>query len=221
MLVLLVAAAATAQLSALALTARPIVPAAVETTFVSAPLPAHTDTSIRPLALVPAPMMRPIDVPLALAPLDTPRARPRAVFYSDAYYTRLTIHRWGSYVELPLFAAEYYLGNRLYTARTLQPTWVRTTHRGVAYGLGALFAVNTVTGAWNLWDSRHDPSSGSLKYVHTALMLASDAGFAWAGTVGSGARNATTATWRRHKNIALGSIAIATVGTGIMWLWNH
>ena len=36
---------------------------------------------------------------------DTPVVRRRAVQYSDQYYTRLTIHRYGSYLMLPLFAA--------------------------------------------------------------------------------------------------------------------
>lgn len=191
---------------------------ATETTFVRQPQRPRADSLVRPLALEPEPALATLG---PLAPLDTPRARPRAIEYSDAYNTRLTIHRWGSYVELPLFATEFLLGNTLYTSRTPPASWVRPTHRDVAYGLAALFTVNTVTGAWNLWDSRHDPSGRPLKYVHTALMLASDAGFAWAGTVGSGARYATTATWRRHRNIALGSMALATAGTGIMWLWNH
>src|SRR4051812_48754002 len=42
-----------------------------------------------------------------------PRRRPRAIEYSDWYYRRLQIHKWGSYIELPLFAGEYWLGNKL------------------------------------------------------------------------------------------------------------
>jgi len=46
---------------------------------------------------------------------DTPdtRRRVHAVEYSDAYNTRLTIHRLGSYTVLPLVGVEYYLGDRL------------------------------------------------------------------------------------------------------------
>ncbi len=153
--------------------------------------------------------------------VDTPRARPRAIEYSEWYDRRLTLHRWGSYVELPLFAAEYTLGQRLYNEAFLAPSWVRTTHRGVAYGLGALFTVNTATGLWNLWDSRDDPSGRTRKWLHTALMLGSDAGFAWAGTVGSGARNQSITVWRRHRAIALGSISLATAGTALMWFWKQ
>lgn len=158
---------------------------------------------------------------LALAPLDTPRARPRAVEYSDWYDRRLTIHRWGSYVELPLFASEWALGQTLLNKGFTAPSWVRPTHRGVAYGLAALFTVNTVTGVWNLWDSRHDPSGRTRKWLHTGLMLASDAGFAWAGNVGSGARNKPYSTWQQHRNIALGSIGLATAGTALMWFWKQ
>src|ERR1700693_6187147 len=39
--------------------------------------------------------------------------RPRAIQYSDAYYTRLAIHRYASSAELPLFAVEYALGQRI------------------------------------------------------------------------------------------------------------
>ena len=44
-------------------------------------------------------------VPVVAA--DTPRVRRHAVAYSDAYNTRLTIHRIGSYTMLPLFAGEW------------------------------------------------------------------------------------------------------------------
>jgi len=173
----------------------------------------------------------------AVAPADTPRTatgdlRPRpvaaasllsrsdstqhrAVEYSDAYYTRLTIHRIGSYTMLPLFAAEYYLGNRLMNDRT-RPEWLKPAHVGVATGIGALFTINTITGVWNLWDARRDPNARGLRYVHSALMIASEAGFALAASVvdddeGGGSRQTL------HRNIALGSIGLSTVGTAIMW----
>ncbi|HWJ24440.1 MAG TPA: hypothetical protein VNS52_18920, partial [Gemmatimonadaceae bacterium] len=91
-----------------------------------------------------------------LTPTDTiRRRRPRAIEYSDWYARRLTIHRIGSYTMIPLFAAEYALGQRLLSTSP-RPAWVRPTHIGVAVGTAALFGVNTITGAWNLWDSRHD-----------------------------------------------------------------
>lgn len=157
----------------------------------------------------------------SLVPVDTPvvRRRPRAIEYSDAYNTRLTIHRIGSYAMLPLFAGEYYLGDRLLNG-TNPPSWMKPTHVTVAGALGVLFTVNTVTGVWNLWDSRQDPSGRTRRYLHTALMLASDAGFAWAGAVGGDADHSYTAG-QHHRNIALGSIALSTAGTALMWFWKQ
>ncbi len=161
----------------------------------------------------------------AAAAVDTPVVRRRrAVQYSDQYYTRLTIHRYGSYVMLPLFAAEYALGQNLINDAN-PPSWVKPTHTGVALGIGALFAVNTVTGAWNLWESRDDPSNRALRITHTVLMLASDAGFAITGaltpTEHSSDFNEIRSSRNRHRNWALGSIAVSTAGTALMWFVKH
>ena len=43
-----------------------------------------------------------------------PQVHPVATTYSDAYQTRLKIHKYASYVTLPLFAAEVALGESLY-----------------------------------------------------------------------------------------------------------
>jgi hypothetical protein len=152
-------------------------------------------------------------------PVDTPRVRrrPRAIEYSDAYNTRLTIHRYGSYTMLPLFAGEWYLGDRLLNGVN-PPSWMKPAHARVAGALGVLFTVNTITGAWNLWDSRDDPSGRTRRYLHTGLMLASDAGFAWAGALGGSAKH-NFDTARRHRDIAIGSIGLSTVGTALMWFW--
>jgi hypothetical protein len=163
---------------------------------------------------------QPVPKPTA-APSDTPqvRRRPRSVEYSDAYYTRLTIHRIGSYTMLPLVASEWYLGNRLLNGGDV-PSWTKSTHVGVATAIGVLFTVNTVTGAWNAWDSRHDPSGRTRRYLHTGLMLAADAGFAWAGLVADEAGHGGDDA-RRHRDIALASIGVSTVGTALMWFWKN
>jgi hypothetical protein len=157
----------------------------------------------------------------SLAQRDTVarRKRTRAIEHSDAYYTRLRIHQIASYTELPLFATEYVLGERLLREeRTGFPSGgLKGAHQAVALGLGALFTINTVTGGWNLWESRHDPSGRPLRFIHSALMLASDAGFAWAGATGGG-DEATLADIRHHRAIAVSSIGVATVGTVMMWL---
>ena len=149
-----------------------------------------------------------------LIPVDTPVTRPRAIEYSDWYNRRLTLHRMASYTMLPLFAAEYALGENLLNDRNPAP-WMRTSHEFVAGGLGALFVMNTVTGVWNLWDSRHDRSGRTRRIIHSAVMLASDAGFTWAGVLGSRARD-HFADRRPHRNVAIGSIAIASLGTAMM-----
>ncbi|HEX3276717.1 MAG TPA: hypothetical protein VHR43_17815, partial [Gemmatimonadales bacterium] len=78
---------------------------------------------------------------------DTGGTRPRAIEYSDAYGTRLAIHRYASYAELPLFAAEFALGQRILNGERTgdrASSGTRSAHSAVAGGLGVLFAVNTV-----------------------------------------------------------------------------
>jgi hypothetical protein len=148
---------------------------------------------------------------------DTTRPRTKAIEYSDAYATRLRIHRIASYAELPLFASEYLLGDRL-----MQPNhadWIKPTHTVVAGGLGALFALNTVTGVWNLVESRNDPAGRARRLLHSALMIAADAGFAYTGLITASDASESSDDRTRHKNAALVSMGIATVGTAMMWLW--
>jgi hypothetical protein len=126
-------------------------------------------------------------------------------------------------VALPLFATEYWLGNKLMNDLVVK-SWVRPLHGAVAGSIGALFAVNTVTGLWNLYDSRNDPSDRTRKIIHTVGMLAADGGFlvtaalageseGYYGNYGNNAQN--------HKNAALVSIGIASASTIMMWLWKH
>src|SRR5690349_12644660 len=109
--------------------------------------------------------------------LDTPVVRrPRPIEYGDAYYTRLTIHRYGSYAMIPLFVAEYSLGQNLMNDAS-PASWMKPSHAAVAGGIGVLFGVNTITGVWNLWESRDDPAGRTRRIVHSVMMIASDAGF--------------------------------------------
>jgi hypothetical protein len=135
----------------------------------------------------------------------------------------------GSYVELPLFAAEYDLGNRLLAAPVVargQETSpgersLKDEHLAVAAGLGILFAGNTITGGWNLLEAWPPPGSHrKLLLTHTALMLASDAGFAIAGAIGGQAAHQESAR-SAHRAVAVGSIGLATVGTAMMWIWDR
>ena len=149
------------------------------------------------------------------------RPRPRAIEYSDAYYTRLEIHHWASYAELPLFAGEWFVGQRLLNEeRTGFPSsGLKTTHQAIALGLGALFTINTVTGGWNLWEGRKDPAGRTLRILHSVTMLGADAGFAWAGASGGGAKQ-TDVGANHHRTIAISSMALATAGTAMMWFFH-
>ena len=49
-------------------------------------------------------------------------------------------------------------------------------------------------------------------------MLASDAGFVWTAAIAGDAQHNHDAG-TRHRNVALGSIALSTVGTALMWFW--
>jgi hypothetical protein len=149
------------------------------------------------------------------------RPRPRAIEYSDAYYTRLKIHRVASYAELPLFAAEWVLGQRLLNEeRTGFPSsGLKTAHTTVALGLGALFTINTVTGGWNLWESRKDPAGRTRRLIHSVALLGADAGFALAGATGGDANETDTGA-NHHRTIAISSMALATAGTAMMWFFH-
>jgi hypothetical protein len=156
-------------------------------------------------------------VPRAPILSDTQPRRPRPVTYSDAYFTRLTIHRWGSYTMLPLFAAEVALGQNLIND-SRPPSWIKSTHVGVALGIGALFTSNTVTGVWNLWESRKDPAGRTRRLVHSALMIASDAGFVATGLLAEDAGHSVDGR-NRHRTVALTSMGVAAVGGVMMWFW--
>lgn len=152
--------------------------------------------------------------------------RPRAVTHSDLYYTRLKIHRIGSYVILPLMVGEYFLGDKLIKQGGGEGGGVKGAHSAVAGGIGVVFGVNTVTGLWNLWESRHDQGGRARKYLHSALLIAADAGIALAAASAGEAggddgreRVANGDGAQRHRNIAVGAMGIGAVGTAMMWLW--
>jgi hypothetical protein len=160
----------------------------------------------------------PLSITLPVSPVDTQPRRRHAIEYSEWYSRRLTIHRLGSYTMLPLFAGEYVLGNQLLHGN--EGSGMKAAHVAVATGIGALFTVNTVTGAWNLWDSRSDPAGRTRRTLHAITLLASDAGFLWTGAIADQAKR-SDANARRHRNVALGSIGVATLGTAMMWFWKN
>ncbi len=191
-------------------------------------LPLPPADSLRPISLAPridnlyllAPA---VSAPLVLTfPADTDQVpgerRNRAVRYSDLYYTRLTIHKYASYLTVPLFAAEYVVGQSLYNSGGDGGN--RGLHSGLAAGIAGLFAVNTVTGVWNLIESRHEKAGRTRRWVHGLLMLTADAGFVVTGATapdddegGGGAGRST------HRAVAISSMGVALISYGMMWLW--
>jgi hypothetical protein len=149
---------------------------------------------------------------------DTVRRR-HAVKFSDGYYTRLDIHRIGSYTMLPLFAGEYALGQKLLNG-TAVAGWVKPAHLAGAVGISGLFAINTVTGVWNLKESWHEPQGRLLRLVHSGLMLASEVGMVYTETLANGARRNPDRA-NQHKRAAIVSMSLATAGTALMWFVKH
>jgi hypothetical protein len=148
--------------------------------------------------------------------------RPVAIEYSDAYYTRAKIHKYASFATLPLFATEVALGQNIYNDPNANSSAVKGAHIAVGSAITGLFAVNTVTGVWNLWESRNDPSHHKLKLIHGILMLGADAGFVATFASGPNGRGATIDTDKQtHRSIALTSIGLASASYLIMLFGNR
>src|SRR6266566_4440305 len=89
--------------------------------------------------------------PDAASPNQDQTARPKAIEYSDAYETRAKIHRYSSWATLPLFASELALGQSIYNDPNANTSAAKGAHIAVGTAITGLFAVNTVTGVWNMW----------------------------------------------------------------------
>lgn len=172
----------------------------------------------------------PVSSPLRLdfeqtqAPPATPR--PKAFVYSEGYQKRAKIHRYASFATLPLFVTEGFLGQSLYSNPTQSK---KTAHLAVASGIGALFAINGVTGVWNMIEARKDPNGHTKRTIHGILMLAASGGFlATAATgphsefgdngsgSGDGGDGGGSGSRSLHRGIAFTSIGLATASYLIM-----
>jgi hypothetical protein len=160
-------------------------------------------------------------------PSDTPppsplpvRRRVQAVEISDWYYRRLTLHRRLSYATVPLFAFQWAAGRQIWNKGNTAPAWARTGHRVGATSIAGIFAVNTVTGVWNLWDSRVTPKGRTLRYVHSIAMLTADAGFTWAGAVLSEQAERDIGKRSLHRKVAISSMGISAISGVLMKVLN-
>jgi hypothetical protein len=160
--------------------------------------------------------------PLVPPAMDTvPRRRPRAVEVSEGYATRLRVHRLASYTLIPLFAAQSIAGNQMYQSGGPTPGWAKSMHSVGAGGLGALFTVNTVTGVWNLWETRSQSEGRTRRLLHGGLLLASDAGFAYAGIKLGPDATRSGERRREHRRVAYISMSGALLGYATMLIGNR
>jgi hypothetical protein len=169
----------------------------------------------------PAPVPGPGRLRLDLGETQAPATRrPVPVEYSDAYRIRAKIHKIASFTMLPLFVGNYAVGQKLYNS-TGESGSTRSLHAALAGATGALFAVNTITGAWNLLEGRKDPNHRARRLAHGLLMMAADAGFlatAMLAPESEGRRGVDSGGRRTHRTVAITSMGIATVGYLIMLL---
>ena len=160
-----------------------------------------------------------------LAPADTVRRRPRAVEVGEGYELRLRVHRYTAYLVPALFAVQYVAGQKLYdeaTGGADAPDWAKPLHKGNALALGTAFTLNTVTGAWNLWETRSQPEGRPLRLLHAASMLAANGIFLYTGTMldddDGGTFEQRKSDRRRHRTLALTGMGITLVSGTTMLL---
>ena len=157
-------------------------------------------------------------------PGDSASQRRRAIEHSDWYYKRLAIHKTASFATVPLFVAEYVVGDKLFNGDDPSSN-LKSTHQALATGIGVLFGVNTVTGGWNLWDSRRDTQGRARRMTHAALMLVSDAGFVATASLApegedDGGQSEDDSNGRnRHRTVAISSMGISLASYLMMYLW--
>lgn len=154
----------------------------------------------------------------AVAPIvepDTTKPRRKAFQLSEAYETRLKIHKYASYATLPLFAAQYAAGDQLMKKSSAAPAWARNGHGALATAVAGLFVVNTITGSLNWWETREQEGGRAWRTAHAALMLLADAGFAYTGVLADEAEGSGSKR-KLHKKVALTSISVSTLSYVMM-----
>jgi hypothetical protein len=159
---------------------------------------------------------------LAVVAAAVPAVPDQGFEYSPGYQARDRIHHAASYAMLPLFGLEAYLGEQLFAHPEESRTWKRGAHGAVAVAIGGVFAVNSVTGLWNLKEARKDPVGAHRRVAHAVLMLVADGAYlatavttpsnhlSRAGLIDESGR-------RLHRGLAYASVSVATVGYLLMF----
>jgi hypothetical protein len=147
-------------------------------------------------------------------------APPKVAFeYSDGYRLRAKIHKVSSLATLPLFGTEAIVGQSLYSDPT---SGKKDAHLIAAAGIGALFAVNSATGVWNLIEARKDPTHRGRRLLHGLMMLGADAGFLATAALGPESEgDGVSGSRGTHRAVAFTSIGLATTSYLIMLFGGH
>ena len=116
-----------------------------------------------------------------------------------------------------MFATELALGQSIYNDPNAHDSAAKGAHIAVGTAITGLFAVNTVTGVWNLWESRKDPTHRTRNLVHGILMLGADAGFVATYATGPDHDDGR----QTHRAMALTSIGLATGSYLVMLFANR
>ncbi len=143
-------------------------------------------------------------------PFCSPTAhRPAEEDVGEWYNRRLTLHRYAAWAAVAAFPVEIYTGWRLRSAGA-DPEWVRDTHRATVWVLGSTFAVNTVTGVWNWWDSRKEPEGRGWRTAHTLVMVAADAAMFATARAGQARARGEGGEW--HRELAFTTAGLTAIG---------
>ena len=130
---------------------------------------------------------------------------------SNGYFTRRKIHKYTSFATLPLLAAEAIVGQKLLNESNPEDSSLRSAHSGLAAGMGVLFGVETVTGVWNMLESRKISPAHKKHMFHGILMFAADAGFV--ATMATAPHRDDQGGLRTNNASTHKAIAYASIGT--------
>jgi hypothetical protein len=149
--------------------------------------------------------------------------RPQAIEYSEGYETRAKIHKIASYATLPLIGTEVIFGQQLYNDPQGRLSSYKTPHIIVGTAITGLFAVNSVTGVWNLVEGWNDPHHKTLRLLHGFTMLGADIGFLAAYGTGPGGRNLVNIDSQKstHRAVVFTTMSVATASYLMMLIGNR
>jgi hypothetical protein len=119
---------------------------------------------------------------------------------------------------LPLFAGSFLTGVQIIRKADGAPKWAKDWHAPFATATATVFTLNTITGLWNLWDSRKDPAGRTKRIVHGLLFMAANAGFTYAGTTLANQAEQDGSKRNLHRTVALSSMGVSVASWALMLL---